>query len=269
MISQAKFKIAVRQTELGEKIMDKAVMKTALLGIAVGGLLSATAVEAKKPQDEVLTEQSPTALIVMKADSWPPTYPMVSAYKLLVSGYDATEEKLSKGSTIFEAQPKKFFNGYLMARIKPGRWAFQSYSQQDLWALCFNASTLQFDVKAGEVVFLGDFDALAHREQLTLETAKSGKGVISGYGFADFFDLTNPPLFKPVDTAQVDAVKVALQQYAPKVTAPVRAAQFSPARFGTGSTLFAERKCGGYFGTSAKNQDPKKQKAAEKAKSGS
>ncbi len=130
--------------------------------------------------------------------------------------------------------------------IKPGGWVVQSYSQQDSWALCFNAASLQFTVGAGEILYLGRFDAPFHRAQLTREVLKSGKLSIRGSGFADHFDLADGPRFDPADAAQLDAVRAMLAQRAPGVTAPVRAVTFSPAAFGTGSTLYGARKCGGY-----------------------
>lgn len=60
------------------------------------------------------------------------------------------------------------------------------------------------------------------------------------------------PRFAPVDEGELTRVREMLAARAPQATAPVRAVAFSPARFGTGSTLFAERRCGGYFTTGAK-----------------
>ena len=241
--------------------MKHAIVKASMIGSAIIVASWAMAANAKKLDQTVLTPTSETALVVMKSDMWEPAPSMKSAYKLLLSSYDPKEAKLMGGGALFEAQKKKFFDGYLLATIKPGRYIFQSYTMQDNWALCFNAKTMQFDVKAGEVVFLGQFDAKAHREQLTMQTISSGKAVISGYGFADFFDLPDAPFFKTIDDAQLVDVKAALARHAALVTAPVRGAEYSPAQFGTGSTLFAERKCGGYFSASAnkKKQDkPKK-----------
>lgn len=55
--------------------------------------------------------------------------------------------------------------------------------------------------------------------------------------FADFFDLPEGPRFAPIDATQLEAVRGMLGKRAPLVTVPVRAVEFTPARFGTGSTL--------------------------------
>lgn len=245
----------MKRTPWGTNKVKLIRQMTAMLGLSLCLAVGTKGADAKKPEETILTAESETALIVMKSEMWQPAPSMKSAYKLLLSAYDPQEAKLLggpfAGGALFEAQKKKFFGGYLMASIKPGRWVFQSYSQQDKWALCFNAKTWQFDVKPGEVVYLGEFDAAAHRNQLTMQAVSSGQVSISGYGFADFFDLPDAPQFKPIDEKQLADMKAALTSYASKVTAPVRAVEYSPAQFGTGSTLFAERKCGGYFSTSA------------------
>jgi hypothetical protein len=245
------------------KLMSRRKGQTMLVAAAIGLMTVAPMASAKNPEQMALAPESPTALVVLKTDFWTPAADMKSAYKLWMTGYDAEAGKQAAGSAVFEAQKKKLFNGYLMAPIKPGRWVFQSYAQQDKWALCFNARSWQFEVKAGEVVYLGQFDALAHRKQLEEAAILSGKVAFSGYGFADFFDLPDAPLFKPVDDKQVADLRDALAMFAPRVTAPVRAATFSPAAFGTGSTLFAERKCGGYFATSANKKDKVSTKKAD------
>ena len=234
-------------------------MKYAMaLALALGVAAVPGWVGAKPAKDQVLTATSETAMIVVKSDFWQPAPSMHSAYKLVFSAYNPVEEKLIggpfAGGALIEAQKKKFVEGYLMVPIKAGHWVYVSYQQQDKWALCFNAASWQFDVKPGEVIYLGEFDAPAHRQQLTERAILSGKTSISGYGFADFFDLPDGPKLKVIDEPQLADVRAMLTRNAPLITAPVHAAVYSAARFGTGSTLFAERKCGGYFATGAKKK---------------
>lgn len=235
--------------------MKRTKLLAIVAALAIGTAMPGTA-GSKTPDKLVLAPESDTALVVIKTDFWQPAPSMRSAFKLILSAYDPAEEKLLggpfAGGGLFEAQKKNFADGYLIAPLKPGRWVFQAYQQQDKWALCFNAASLQFEVKPGEVVYLGEFDAVSHRHQLERQAVMSGKIAIRGYGFADFFDLPNGPQLRPVDEGQIAAVRAMLASRAPQVTAPVRAAAYSPAKFGTGSTLFAERRCGGYFTTGAK-----------------
>lgn len=229
--------------------------------LALCAAFPAGAAQAKAPEELVLTPYSATALVVIKSDWWQPAPSMQSAYKLLLSAYEPTEEKLLggpfAGGAVFEAKRKNFADGYLIVPIKPGRWVFQSYSQQDKWALCFNAASWQFEIRPGEVVYLGELDAVRHHQDLLEKAVSSGRVAISGYGFADFFDLPQGPHLAPVDATQLDAVRALLARRTPQITAPVRAAEYSPAKFGTGSTLFAERRCGGYFTTGARRKSSK------------
>jgi hypothetical protein len=230
----------------------------AAIALAAGTMALPGYALAKPAKDQVLTADSQTAMIVIKSDFWQPAHDMHSAYKIAFSTYDPVEGKMLggvfAGGALVEAQKKKFVEGYLIQPIKPGHWVYVSYQQQDKWALCFNAASLQFDVKPGEVVYLGELDAQSHRKELTLQALLHGKTSIRGYGFADFFDLPDGPRVKPVDEPQLVEVRAMLARNAPLITAPVRAAVYSPAQFGTGSTLFAERKCGGYFATGVKKK---------------
>jgi hypothetical protein len=242
--------------------MKNAPKRLAIILALCGTSVPATA-PAKSPDKLSLNPSSKTALVIIKADWWRPALNMRSAFKLALSAYDPAEKKLLggpfAGGAVFEAQDKNFAEGHLIAEIKPGRWTFQSYSQQDLWALCFNAASYQFEVKGGEVVYLGQLDALRHRQELGEQVVRTGKIAINGYGFADFFDLPDGPHLASIDDEQLDAVRDMLGRRARLVTAPVRAAEYSPASFGTGSTLLAQRRCGGYFTTGAK--DGKKAKS--------
>ena len=237
------------------------MLRKLALASAMGAAPLTGAAHAKSPDKLVVTPESPTALVVIKTEWWEPAPSMQSAFKLALNTYDPVEEKLLGGpfggGALFEAKKKNFVDGYLIQPIKPGRWVFLSYAQQDKWALCFNAASIQFEVKPGEVVYLGELDATAHRRQLTEQAVMSGKISITGYGFADFFDLPEGPRLAPVGEAELAGVRAMLRQRAPGVTAPVRGAEYGPAKFGTGSTLFAERRCGGYFTKGTKGKADK------------
>jgi hypothetical protein len=234
---------------------------TLKIAIMIGLTLPAVALHAKPPEALTLDASSPTALVVLKSVWWQPAPSLQSAFKLTLSAYDPVAEKLLGGpyggGALFEAKKKNFADGYLIVPIKPGRWTFQSYAQQDMWALCFNASSWQFEVKPGEVLYLGELDATRHRRELLEQAVRTGRVSIRGNGFADFFDLTEGPHLAPIDALQLASVRDMLARRAPHVTAPLRAAVYSPAKFGTGSTLFAERRCGGYFATGAKDKSVK------------
>jgi hypothetical protein len=228
------------------------VLAAALAGAMMLAALPASANDAAKI---AVTATSKDALIIIKTPSLPPAPTFKTAYRLGLSVYDPENQAMKGGpwggKATFQAQPKKFVEGYLMLTVKPGIWVYQDFSQQDLWALCFQDSSLQFDVKAGEVVYLGAFDAAAHARDLQITAIRTGR--TSTKSFEHFFDNIPAPRLAPVSEGDLANVRAVLAANAPKTTAPVRAAIYSPARFGTGSDLFGlSRICGGYHTGKAK-----------------
>lgn len=230
-----------------------------ILAAALAAALSAAAVpaHAQATAKIAVTPESKEALVIVRAPAMPPAPTFKTAYRLGLSVYDPEKQAMKGGpfggKAVFQAQPKKFVDGYLLMTVKPGTWVFQDFSMQDRWALCFQDASLQFDVKAGEVVYLGDFDAQAHAIDLQRTAIMTGR--TSTQGFEHFFDGIAAPRLAPPTEADLAAVRAALAANAPKTTAPVRPATFTPARFGTGSDLFGlSRVCGGYYTGKAKPQ---------------
>ncbi len=228
-----------------------------VLGAAVAGamLVAAMPAIANDAAKIAVTATSKDALIVIKTPSLPPAPTYKTAYRLGLSVYDPENQAMKGGpwggKATFQAQPKKFVEGYLMLTVKPGTWVYQDFSQQDFWSLCFQDASWQFDVKAGEVVYLGAFDAVAHARDLQLTAVLTGR--TSTKGVEHFFDNIAAPRLAPIGEGDLANVRAILAANAPKTTAPVRAAVYSPARFGTGSDLFGlSRICGGYHTGKAK-----------------
>lgn len=226
------------------------------MAVLAAVLASAPAGAAAKDAAKIaVTPTSKDALLVIKTEALPPAPTFKTAYRLGLSVYDPENQSMKGGpyggKAVFQAQPKKFVNGYLMLTVKPGTWVFQDFSQQDNWALCFQDDSRQFTVGAGEVVYLGEFDARAHARDL--RNIAVGTGRASTTSFEHFFDHIAAPRIAPIGEAELDAVRATLAARVPGTTAPVRAAVYSPARFGTGSDLFGmSRVCGGYYTGKAK-----------------
>ena len=227
-------------------------LKAALAGAL---LVAAIPASAKDSAKIAITATSKDALIIIKAPAIPPAPTFKTAYRLGLSVYDPDTKAMKGGpwggKAIFQAQPKKFVDGFLMLTVKPGTWVYQDFSQQDFWALCFQDSSLQFNVAAGEVVYLGEFDAVAHARDLQVTAIRTGR--TSTKGVEHFFDNIAPPRLAPISENELGKVRALLAANAPNTTAPVRAAAYTLARFGTGSDLFGlMRICGGYYTGKAK-----------------
>lgn len=212
---------------------------------------------AAKPADIAITPSSPGAVLILKAPNLPPAPTFRTAYRLALQSYDPAEQKMVGGpfggGALFQARPKDFVDGYLILEVKPGTYAFESFSQQDYWALCFNGGSLQFTVRPGEVLYLGDFDAAAHALELQTLAVTSGRTSTRGSNPVHFFDTVTPPMFAPADDAALAAVAAMVKVRMPRTTVAPKAATLSPARFGTGRDLFGlQRICGGYYQGKAK-----------------
>jgi hypothetical protein len=219
--------------------------------------LVAAPARAGKPAEIAITPASPGAVLILKAPNLPPPPTFRTAYRLSLQTYDPAGQKMVGGpfggSALFQARPKDFVDGYLILEVKPGTYAFQSFSQQDYWALCFNGGSLQFTVRAGEVLYLGDFDAARHAMELQTLAVTTGRVSTRGSNAVHFFDTVTPPLFAPTDEAELARVAAMVKARMPKTNVAPKAAAFSPARFGTGRDLFGlQRICGGYYQGKAK-----------------
>jgi hypothetical protein len=211
----------------------------------------------QKAESIAVTPASQNAAIVFKSPQLPVPGTVKSAYHLFIMPYDAAAGHMNGGvlggGLRVMARPKLFYDGYLVSDIKPGTYVIGLFSRQDSWVLCFNGDSRSFTIKPGEVLYLGDFDATKHVMELERLTITSGRTVSRNSQSIEFFDTVSPPAFAPVDEAQLSAVATMMKARMPLTNVAPRAAEFSPAKFGTGSDLFGlSRVCGGYYRKSAK-----------------
>jgi hypothetical protein len=170
-----------------------------------------------------------------------------------LSGYDPVEQNMKGGGASIQAKQKLFYDGYLVTDIKPGTYVFRDMSRQDRWALCFHDNSLQFTVKAGEALYLGEFESQKYIEELETVAITTGRVVSQNSAAVHFFDNITPPSFGTVSAADLTAVAAMMKARMPKTTVAPKAPTYSPARFGTGNDLFGlNRVCGGYYTKKAK-----------------
>jgi hypothetical protein len=211
---------------------------------------------AKDVADFAITPASTDALIIFRAPDIPRPPGYKTSWRMGLQSYDPAEQKLQAGpfggSETLAGRPKSFVDGYLVEVVKPGTYVFRDFSRQDYWTLCFNGGSLQFTVRPGEVLYLGDFDAARHILELQSLAVSTGQTSTRGKP-VQFFDTVSPPAFAPVDEAGLAAAAAMVKAHMPKTTVAPKAARFSPARFGTGNDLFhIQRICGGYYAKKAK-----------------
>jgi hypothetical protein len=216
-------------------------------------LAAAEPAAAKEVEKIEIRADSADALLVFKANPVPVPSGYKTAWRMPIQGYDPVENKMVGGLEILAGRPKSFVDGFLVERVKPGTYAFQSFSRQDYWALCFNGDSLQFTVKPGEVLYLGEFDAASHVMELERLTVATGRTTSRNSEPIHFFDTVSPPAFAPIDEAGLAAAAAMIKARMPGTNVAPKPASFSKARFGTGKDLFGLRRiCGGYYQKKAK-----------------
>ena len=228
--------------------------KFSTLPFAAVLLTAAAAVPAlaKDVADMAITPGSAEALIVFKAPDIPRPPGYKTSWRMGVQSYDPVEQKLQGapfgGMETLAGRPKSFVDGFLVEVMKPGTYVFRDFSRQDLWSLCFNGDSLRFTIKPGEVLYLGELDAVKHVQELESLSVMTGRTTARNGNPVQFFDTVSPPAFAPVDEAGLAAAAAMVKARMPKTSVAPRAAKFEPARFGTGKDLFGTKRiCGGYY----------------------
>ncbi|WP_190315757.1 hypothetical protein [Porphyrobacter sp. LM 6] len=210
----------------------------------------------QKAEKIAVTPDGERALVIIKAKELEPPLNMASGFHLTFAPYDAQQEAiggsiLGGGFTLL-AKPKLFYDGYLVADVPPGTYAFQQFTRQDRWALCYNNNSRVFTIKAGEALYLGEFDSRGSLMDLENEVTKSLRFTSVGGSLVHFFDVAAPRI-KPVGEGEIAKVQSFVTSRMPRTTSIVQSAVFSEGRFGTGKDLFGtNRVCGGYYKGSAK-----------------
>jgi hypothetical protein len=232
-------------------------MRLAIVFAAAFACASAASAE-QNPAKIAITPQSERGAIIMRAPDLPkPRGSYISSYKIGLKVYDPVNQAMRGGpfggNVLIAARPSLFAQGYLVSDVRPGTYVITDFSRQDLWALCFHDNSVQFTVRPGEVVYLGDFDARFHVMELEQMAISSGRTSLRQGNLAHFFDDVTPPRLKPGTETDLPQVAAALRAAMPKTTVAPTLAAFSPARFGTGRDLFGlQRICGGYYTGKAK-----------------
>jgi hypothetical protein len=138
---------------------------------------------------------------------------------------------------------------YYLAKAKPGSYAVLSLSVK-AWGVCYNGDTRTFDVKAGEVTYVGRYDPRDSLTELS-QAVRSGRlpsmAKVSDINF--LFDTSRVALVPPEQLEPWRREFEAwLKSEHPGVTAPIVAAPITATHFNTGrDALGLRRICGGYY----------------------
>ena len=231
--------------------MSGRAFKAVRFGVCMTAVAFVSACMSSDPgKQEMAAGTTDKAVILMK------TRPSdVYAYSLALSLYDVANRKLTSnplGShATLDVLPRQASAAQV---VTPGTYVIQALSQQAYWSACYQDNSLRFDVKPGEIVYLGEFDPGPGLALSTKQAQERGQTTSSNSMSYYYFDNIPPPVLTiPQDREKMRAsVEEFVRKEMPKVQGKVVFAEYEPAKFGTGNDAFGiQRVCGGYYLKSA------------------
>ena len=155
------------------------IIRTLALALLLAAQI-ATPAAAADPERIAITPQSSGGAIILKAALLPIPPGHRTSYRIglqeLRSGRAADDGRaLWRQSDLPGADAAPSSTAIWFSTVRPGTYAFRDLSRQDFWALCFNEDSLQFTVRPGEVVYLGEMDVRRHVAELERMAIESGR----------------------------------------------------------------------------------------------
>lgn len=222
-----------------------------LAGLLLGALaLGVSGCANLDPARQQLAAGAPEGILLLKLK------PTRTGYNLVGQQFDPANHLLKAGSfkggwASFDVDPGM---PYAALKVVPGTYVFSGLSQQSAWMSCFQDSSVTFDLKAGEVLYLGEFDPVPILADLQRKVVERGETVSMNNRNYFYFDNIPAPHFDfgpDRDRASAEA-ETYVHTHMTKVSAPVRLAEFHQTTFGIGYDAFhIQRVCGGYYKESA------------------
>jgi hypothetical protein len=214
---------------------------------AIVGVLLLSACATTPPDKIFFAPDAADGLVVMEI------VPTQASYQIEAASFEPAQSRIeSKGYFVLNGSPA---TRYAVSRAKPGVYALTAVSVQTTWYDCFNGGTVAFEVKPGEVTFLGKLDA---RPALA-DIARQLPGYSMNSQKFYVLDTPRPALTAPADIAgwQGELTPFLAGVY-PNVTAQTKPAEMKPAIFASGWSLLGQKVCYGYFNRAKDQPDPAK-----------
>ena len=135
--------------------MSGRAFKAVRFGVCMTAVAFVSACMSSDPgKQEMAAGAADKAVVLMKtrpSDSYD--------YSLELSGYDVANRKLTSDPFSGHARLRILPRQASAAQVvTPGTYVIKGLSQQDFWTACYQDNSLRFDVRPGEIVYLGEFD---------------------------------------------------------------------------------------------------------------
>jgi len=127
-----------------------------------------------------------------------------------------------------ENDPKK----YIVQSVKPGPYVFGTFAVKYQWAGCFHKDTLSFEIKPGEVLFLGQFDPVLPSAEVLREAAKAGQfKAYAGSSRFEYMDNISAPRLKQPDERSLAEVRKYAAAELPQIRGAIQPVSYARANF--------------------------------------
>lgn len=171
---------------------------------AVAAAISLATVASAKPVDlanQSLSRASTDGAVMFTAPFVP------GDYVIMFSPYDKASNTVH-GSEIVNVRSRKAvavpapLDSVQLHRMPPGFYVVRMITTQSWWGACLSDDTVGFDIKAGQITYLGRIDPAPTLASIQSEAARTGKTTSSGGQLRLFKENVKPPLFTFEGSAQ-------------------------------------------------------------------
>lgn len=127
--------------------------------------------------------------------------------------------------------------GYMILQLQPGPYVLVDFVFQTGWSLCFHEESIRFDVKAGQIAYLGEFDGSSQSSQVA-ELARENNDTKAAFErrFRYSEDI-GAPLLTPPDAESLEAAQVFVSENMVEASAEVVPAEITPVSWLQGGPL--------------------------------
>lgn len=191
------------------------------------------------PANVDITPTSDRGLIVVEAEPAPSFHISVGAGGPIEAGYFLTLARYPQGASV--TSPPVLDSRWVHLRARPsgarafhaidaapGTYVLEALNAGLSWGSCFNSATISFDLRPGEVLYLGSFSPAETLADISTNLPSSVPA-----GSVRYVYNRSAPTFTQSDVREqkVSEIQAFLSATYPGVHAPVRFADLQPAAF--------------------------------------
>lgn len=197
------------------------MIKIKIFLFSVFGILlaSCSTTPEQKMYQTSLAPDSRKAIVLIKVEG--PKDNLLLQLLKMNSETGNTKVSILSGAGIANFPLQSAQSDYVFTSVSPGRYFVSAFTQQSHWGLCFIKDTYFFDVKAGQVNYIGSFNTKPHKLQLLTNALRKGNLSARQSTTYYYYDDILRPSITPAKMEDVLSAKHFFNKNIPGVTAEV------------------------------------------------